>query len=126
MPSSIRTDYRRKRVERGLCADCDNYPPQEGLMNCVVCSEESRARNRLVKQQAMDAYGGCCMCCGIKELVFLAIDHIDGGGNQHRKRLRINNMYLWLRKEGYPEGFQVLCHNCNFAKRLGKCPHKEG
>jgi len=32
---------------------------------------------------------------------------------------------LWLRKYNYPKGFQVLCHNCNMAKRFGVCPHKE-
>ena len=28
------------------------------------------------------------------------------------------------RKNNYPEGFQVLCSNCNFAKgKYGSCPH---
>jgi hypothetical protein len=31
----------------------------------------------------------------------------------------------WLRKNGFPKGFRVLCHNCNFAHgHYGYCPHK--
>lgn len=32
----------------------------------------------------------------------------------------------WLKTNGYPDGFQTLCHNCNMAKGFyGICPHKE-
>lgn len=32
----------------------------------------------------------------------------------------------WQRKNNYPKGFQVLCHNCNLAKGFyGKCPHQK-
>lgn len=59
----------------------------------------------------------------------------DGGGNAHRQALfpsRHNGragggpyFYRWLRLNGYPSGFQVLCANCNTAKdRPGGCPHQ--
>lgn len=68
-----------------------------------------------------------CACCGIAEIKFLCIDHINGGGNAHRKTLpRGHYIYQWLKNEKYPEGFQVLCHNCNMAKGFyGICPHEE-
>src|SRR3972149_5036103 len=45
---------------------------------------------------ALDAYGGRrCRCCGETTLQFLAIDHIYGGGNRHRKSLT-TNFYRWL------------------------------
>jgi hypothetical protein len=32
---------------------------------------------------------------------------------------------FWLKRNGYPKGFRVLCHNCNSARGLyGYCPHK--
>lgn len=71
-----------------------------------------------------------CNCCGEKELKFLSIDHINGGGNQHRKKLgykdgKGGNIYHWLNRNNFPEGFQVLCHNCNMAKGFyGMCPHR--
>jgi hypothetical protein len=26
--------------------------------------------------------------------------------------------YTWLKKNGFPEGLQVLCMNCNWVKRV--------
>lgn len=67
-----------------------------------------------------------CACCGESEYAFLTMDHIDGGGNEHRKETGWGHgAYIWLAKNKYPEGFQVLCMNCNFAKgKLGTCPHQ--
>lgn len=70
-----------------------------------------------------------CACCGEKEIKFLSIDHINGGGSKHRKGIcngKGGNMSAWLRKNNFPDGFQVLCHNCNMAKGFyGQCPHRE-
>jgi hypothetical protein len=73
-------------------------------------------------------YGGdppSCACCGETQTAFLCLDHIDGGGNQHRKSLPPGtNIYTWVKKNDYPKLFQVLCHNCNMSKgHYGKCPH---
>lgn len=72
-----------------------------------------------------------CACCGESETDFLVIDHIEGSGNEHRRTLfgQINvggyKMHRWLVKEGFPEGFQVLCANCNTSKgKHGVCVHK--
>jgi hypothetical protein len=56
---------------------------------------------------------------------FLSIDHVDGGGYQHRKQLKDDGLYRWLKRNKYPTGFQVLCMNCNVAKgHFGQCPHE--
>lgn len=66
-----------------------------------------------------------CDCCGIKHVEFLCIDHIDGGGTAHRKSLTHHDFYRHLIKEGYPEGYRVLCHNCNSSYgHYGYCPHQ--
>lgn len=67
-----------------------------------------------------------CACCGESEIKFLSIDHIDGGGNAHRKEIgrAFNCIMYWLKRNNYPDGFQVLCFNCNMAKGFyGECPH---
>ena len=47
------------------------------------------------------------------------------GGNAHRKSITTKSIGDWLYVNDYPDGFQVLCHNCNMAKGIyGKCPHK--
>ena len=79
-----------------------------------------------LKIDAIKRYGGKCSCCGITEPKFLAIDHINGNGNTHRKEIGHIRIGLWLKRNNYPAGFQVLCHNCNMAKAFWKiCPHRE-
>ena len=71
-------------------------------------------------------YGFSCTCCQESNVAFLCIDHINGGGAEHRRQLggsggRINR---WLVRNNFPPGFQVLCWNCNLAKSIhGQCPH---
>lgn len=66
-----------------------------------------------------------CVCCGESEMAFLSIDHIDGGGCEHRRQIKSNRIYNWLINNRFPDGFQVLCFNCNFAKHVyGVCPHQ--
>ena len=88
--------------------------------------KESHERLRL---EVLRAYGGkvpVCKCCGESEIKFLAIDHIDGSGASHRRELGSQNICRWLKKNNFPSGFQVLCHNCNLAKGFyGVCPHQE-
>ena len=93
--------------------------------------------NLKLKRQVMDAYGGACSCCGETELVFLTIDHMNDDGAEHRRQLAAERggswgqagapTYRWLRDNGFPEGFQVMCANCNCGKQWngGVCPHQE-
>lgn len=78
------------------------------------------------RARVLDAYGNACACCGEKQREFLSVDHIFGGGRQHLKQLGFLHLYEWLERNGYPRGFQLLCHNCNQAKgHYGVCPHKQ-
>ena len=85
------------------------------------------------KELVFAAYGGYrCNCCGETEKLFLTIDHIDNNGATERKQLFGKRasagypFYKWLVKNDFPPGYQVLCMNCNFGKRMnnGVCPHK--
>lgn len=87
--------------------------------------------HRDTKDRVFEAYGGYrCKCCGETEKVFLVIDHINGGGNKERNKIGKNGtrggagQYWELVKRNFPSGYQVLCHNCNFAKIRGLCPHQ--
>ena len=101
---------------------------------CIPCkSAEGRDLARKDRIAAYVAYGGenfACACCGENTYEFLSIDHVNGGGNQHRKeigngRTTGRRMPQWLRLNGYPAGFQILCHSCNQAKGyFGSCPHE--
>jgi len=67
-----------------------------------------------------------CACCDESEYRFLTIDHIDGRKKWNHKHMNGLKFYLWLIKNNYPNGFQILCMNCNWGKRfLTVCPHQE-
>jgi hypothetical protein len=67
----------------------------------------------------------CCDCCGENKIEFLSLDHINGGGGKHRKEIGSSNLPFWLIKNKFPDGFRILCHNCNQALgHYGYCPHK--
>ena len=90
----------------------------------------SRMSSQRQKQVVISAYGDKCACCGESDIRFLTIDHVNGGGNRHIKELKEKlhtSFYTWLIREGFPEGFQVLCWNCNMgrAKNNGICPHMD-
>ena len=86
---------------------------------------EKRGRT-LVREEVLNHYGGKCACCVETRYEFLAIDHINGGGNKHRREQKISNLAYWIKRNNYPDGFQVLCHNCNMAKGFyGECPHEK-
>lgn len=57
-----------------------------------------------------------CQCCGEFHFDFLTLDHIHGNGYEIRKVHRRDDI-LWVKQNNYPKDFQVLCMNCNFAKR---------
>ncbi len=87
---------------------------------------QHREYKRKIRQEAITYYGGDCACCGETRYEFLCIDHIHGRGGLHRKTVGERALARWLKAQGYPEGFQVLCYNCNNAKHnYGQCPHRE-
>jgi hypothetical protein len=79
----------------------------------------------------------CCRCCGETNYEFLAIDHILGKKQMdsipeliaigYSSKISTARLPYWITESNFPEGFQILCHNCNFAKghsKDGKCPHQ--
>ena len=60
-----------------------------------------------------------CVYCGFTDIRALSIDHIDGGGTRHKAILKVgSSFYKWLIAHDYPEGYQTLCMNCQFIKRV--------
>ena len=81
----------------------------------------------------------CCNCCGENSHVdFLDIDHIAGKNQMdsepklikldYSSKLRGKGLIQWILENNYPNGFQILCHNCNVAKGLignnNNCTHE--
>ncbi len=52
----------------------------------------------------------------------LTLDHIDSKGALHRRELKISGgtLHSWIKLHDFPKGFQVLCMNCQFVKKIEK------
>ena len=95
-------------------------------------SKEALIRKRntqRIKAEIIREYGGKCECCGETTAQFLAIDHIYGGGKEHRAKVKASggwSFYRWLKRHGFPkDDFRLLCHNCNHSRGVfGFCPHE--
>jgi hypothetical protein len=110
----------QKRAE-GLCI-CGR-PLTKNKSGCDAClktrRESVKRKNIKDRADAISYYGGKCAICGEDLFIFLTIDHINNNGAEHRKKVG-HKLATWLRQNNYPEGFQVLCMNCNHAKwRVG-------
>ena len=100
-------------------------------------NELGRKSRIVLKKEVFTHYSKSlkCICCGVKGIEFLTIDHIIPKREMAKNKELIQKKFTsklkgealskWLKKNNYPSGFQILCWNCNFAKGvLGKCPHQ--
>ena len=116
-----------KRRKAGMCRSCANQTPHTV---CDACMQRKSDEHKLVRLEAIVAYGGVCACCGEDHPEFLQFDHIDGKDGVADTRSASGKrqtglLYLRLKKHGYPGGYQLLCANCNLAIGFyGYCPHR--
>lgn len=95
------------------CKDCRKE-------NAVDVAARMRKRRARVKSEVIEHYSfgfNCCGHCNFKNPLALSVDHIGGGGNKHNKKIH-NNLQLWLYRNKFPEGYQILCMNCQFIKKI--------
>lgn len=128
-PERARDVHRRayaKDPERILATNSRSRAKHRDARNA-----KRRQNRELIKVNTLTAYSTNpprCACCGETYLAFLTIDHIYGGGSAHTRQLGVHGgeFYSWLKRQGYPPGFQVLCFNCNSGRHMngGVCPHE--
>jgi hypothetical protein len=92
-------------------------------------AEVRQAWSLALKYEVMSHYADgdpACARCDYSDLRALTIDHINGGGGAHRRQLNGGGWrtYSWLRASHYPVGYQVLCMNCQFIKKLENGEHR--
>ena len=122
------TDWRKKNHARAASTAHRRYLRLGDKIRRYNVELHQRYKALLVAHYSNGA--NKCVCCGESEVRFLTIDHINGNGSEHRKLTKCGTgsvFYCWLIREGMPEGYQVLCYNCNNARaRHGICPHQLG
>lgn len=113
----------KERRDAGLCVNCGKQKAVEGIVFCQTCRENkqrvAKIRWQKLKLDCLNAYGATCIGCSEAAVEILEIDHVVGGGNEHRKVIGQSNIYLWLKQQGYPPGYRVLCPTCNKKAHAG-------
>jgi len=97
---------------RTLCCNC-NLREQVSRAREARTNAEAAHYNDRYKLRALLRYGMTCVGCGETDADCLTIHHVNGGGGQSR-RVEGNKLCQWLWTNGYPEGYQTLCSNCNW------------
>jgi hypothetical protein len=122
-----------------LCKSCnilkedDDFYENSKIVRCKSCQRKACRKNGWDdKLKVLSHYSNnrvLCDCCGEDHIEFLVIDHINGGGNIERKKLKLTSgrrFYRYLIKNNYPPGYRVLCQNCNMSyAAFGFCPHNK-
>ena len=111
----------------GWCKKC----MKKGTKKYLPAKRKSNKRAyAALRLETLQYYSGKekpeCKCCAVDFLEFLSIDHINGGGSEDKRKIGTGGkFYKWLKKNNYPKGFRVLCHNCNQSLgAYGYCPHR--
>ena len=98
------------------------YDRNYWLTHKEQCRKHGKKHRNFLKGMAMWYYSGGkqgCVVCGESRLPCLSLDHIDDDGAEKRRAGEAsgNALYRWLRQNNYPEGYQTMCMNCQYAKR---------
>lgn len=83
----------------------------------------TKIRNCILKIEVLAHYGNGnlkCVKCGFDDLRALSLDHINSNGAEERKKRPRGSLYLYVKKNNYPKGYQTLCMNCQWIKREEK------
>lgn len=110
-----------KSVKWGRSEKGKEYFRQHYLQNIDYYKQNQRRYHNKLKEETLKYYGNgkyACVKCGESRMACLSIDHIKNIGNKKRQSLGRSGylFYLWLKRHGYPEGYQTLCMNCQYVK----------
>ena len=126
----------RKEKRRAFNAKYEKLPHRKAIKK----AKEDAKRLKILQeysQRLSNSNVPCCNCCGENSYIeFLDVDHILGKKEMdsipelvaigYSSKLVANKLKNWLIDNDFPEGFQILCKNCNGAKGLyGVCPHEK-
>lgn len=94
--------------------------PEKSARSQRFFANRKTAARRVAVIHYYSSGANICACCGSAER--LTIDHIYGGGTEHRKAIRATGapFYRWLVAQSFPPGYQVLCMDCNVSKGTGE------
>lgn len=97
-------------------------PPNSDIDTGNECRGCLRDRRDRLRRECFALYGVCCVSCGLTDELSLCLDHVKDDGQFRRnaffERLGFNLHPKILSGELLREDFQLLCHNCNYLKKM--------
>lgn len=138
--SEFKAEYRKKvnkTYAKNICRKCHNIYHRTWAVNFrktkagspeyaeyvrkrrIQCKKTTANRRRRI----ISHYSGGsmrCSWCHEDDYMVLTIDHVNNDGAADRKSGSGSGIKLYLKliKNGFPKGFDILCMNCNLAKKL--------
>jgi hypothetical protein len=107
-----------------LCANCNWKKHLENIKNKNPTYRQAmnKKTQEKLKKEVFSHYGNCCNNCGETNINILTLDHINGGGREHKRNITStslgNRFYGLLKKNNYlsDSPIQILCRNCQRIK----------
>ena len=125
---------RKSRCKWGHDLTPENtYADKHGYKTCRRCMTRHEVKtraalyHRTIKVEVLSHYSpeGILKCshteCIVSDPDMLTLDHINNDGAEFRKSQKITaggGTYAYVKKQGYPLGYQTLCWNHQWKKQL--------
>lgn len=100
------------------------HPEQAKKMHLAAVRESNlRLKIEVLAHYGPDRHLQCAWPdCAVTDVDMLSLDHVNNDGSQDRRDKKRGpggiNTYWRVRSEGYPAGFQTLCHNHQMKKEI--------
>jgi hypothetical protein len=87
---------------------------------CVKVEERAILKRKILLKYSQENFVECCgEGCSVSDPDMLSIDHVNNDGYKERKITGGGSkMYYWLLKHDFPSGYQTLCFNHQWKKRM--------
>lgn len=116
----------RKRRESNKKCKTNHEVSNKSITKYFERLEKDKIRRTNLKLEVYRHYSPALICqwpnCGISDLRVLSLDHINNDGYKHGKTCggQGAGVWYWIKRNGFPEGFQILCMNHQWIKRREK------
>lgn len=84
---------------------------------CVECSHVAQRASRIkIRTELLTVLGSVCGHCGFSDSRALEVDHVSGGGREHRQTIPAHSRRFVVEVAAHPDDYQLLCGNCHRIK----------
>jgi len=113
------TDKYHERKAAGTCCRCDE-PVVNGQPTCEGHTAMAAANRKALRNKVLKRYGGKCRRCKETRIDQLEMSRIPSKADPATKGMGGHHINWWLKKNGFPKGFRILCQTCEATLRQAK------